>query len=247
MKIIKSILTVGGFTVLSRLLGLIRDVMLAAILGAGPVADAFLIAFKLPNFFRRLFAEGALNAAFVPIFSRLCMASGIDAARQTAEQVFSVLLCALTIFVISMEIGMPWIMHIIAPGFINHPEKIQLATTLARITFPYIFSISAVAFYSGILNSVGKFSAAALSPVILNITIIVALLIIQYQNSSIDFIWVLAASVTVGGIIQHLWLRQTSNRAIGPLKLSRPRLTPDVRRLLKAMAPGAFGCRGNAN
>jgi putative peptidoglycan lipid II flippase len=153
MALIRSITTVGGFTLLSRLAGFLRDILLAAILGAGPAADAFFVAFKFPNLFRRLFAEGAFAAAFVPTYSGLLISAGRDAARRFAEDALSVMLLALFAFVAAVEILMPYAMMGIAPGFLGEPEKFALAVELTRITFPYLLFISLVALMGAVLNA----------------------------------------------------------------------------------------------
>src|SRR4051812_9737643 len=138
MALLRSVATIGGYTLLSRVLGFLRDVLVAAYLGAGPVADAFFIAFKLPNLFRRLFAEGAFNAAFVPIFAGMVANKGRLAAKRFAEDALAVLLLILLLFVVAAELAMPWLMYAMAPGFAADPVKFQLAIELTRITFPYL-------------------------------------------------------------------------------------------------------------
>ena len=164
MVLLRSIATVGSYTMVSRILGFARDILIAALLGAGPVADAFFVAFKLPNLFRRMFAEGACNAAFIPLFTARLTEDGRDAARRFAEEVFAILALTLIVFCTVIQIGMPWAMHIFAPGFYGDPEKFDLAVELTRITFPYLLFISLVSQLSGILNSLGRFAAAAATP-----------------------------------------------------------------------------------
>src|SRR5262245_15373585 len=142
MSLLRSVATVGSYTAMSRFFGFVRDVLTAAILGAGPVADAFFVAQRLPNLFRSLFAEGAFSAAFVPFFAGAMAEQGKDSARIFAEDALAVLLAALLSFVLLGEIFMPTIMDVIAPGFRNEPEKFELAVDLARITFPYLLFIS---------------------------------------------------------------------------------------------------------
>src|SRR3989338_4282273 len=178
MSFYKSIATVGGFTFASRLTGFLRDALIAGILGVSGLTDAFFVAFKLPNFFRRFFAEGAFNAAFVPLFSGILLSSGANAARLYGEKIFALLFFSLTGFVLCVEQFMPWIVFAFAPGFNAKPEVFNTAVLLSRITFPYILFISLASLLSGILNSTGKFAAAAGTPLILNLTMIWALLII---------------------------------------------------------------------
>ena len=173
MALLKSIITVGGFTVISRVTGFIRDVLIARFLGASMIADAFFIALKLPNLFRSLFAEGAFSSAFVPMLSHKMVSDGRDKAIRFASRAISVLAFFLLIFVIIMEFFMPELINLLAPGFRNDPEKIALAADLSRITFPFLLFISIVSFQSGILNSLNKFAAPAAAPVILNLMMIV--------------------------------------------------------------------------
>src|ERR1700761_2262567 len=159
MALLRSVATVGSYTLLSRVMGFVRDILTAAILGAGPVADAFFVAQRLPNLFRSLFAEGAFSAAFVPLFAGIMAQHGKARARVFAEDALAVLLAALLIFVLLGEIFMPYLMHVIAPGFSDDPAKFALAVALARITFPYLLFIALVALQGGVLNSVDRFAA----------------------------------------------------------------------------------------
>jgi putative peptidoglycan lipid II flippase len=239
MALLRSIATVGGYTMVSRILGFARDILIAAMLGAGPVADAFFVAFKLPNFFRRLFAEGAFNAAFVPLFTRHMSEGGRDNARAFAEEVIAVFVVALLFFVTALQVAMPWVMHGFAPGFVGDPERFDLAVALAQITFPYLLFISLVSQLGGVLNALGRFAAAAATPIILNICLIAALLglapLVETPGHA------LAWGVAAAGAAQFVWLMVACHRAKFSLRLRRPRLTPRVRRLLWLMLPGAIG------
>ena len=239
MALLRSIATVGGYTLVSRILGFARDILIAAILGAGLVADAFFVAFKLPNFFRRLFAEGAFNAAFVPLFAGRLAEDGNAVARSFAAAVLSVMAVFLYLFVTALQIAMPALMYGFAPGFVDQPVKFDLAIDLARITFPYLLFISLVSLLGGVLNSLGRFAAAAATPIILNIALIGALL------GATPFLptpgHALAWGVAAAGVVQFLWLIFACRRAGMNFPLSRPRLTPGVRRLLRLMLPGAVG------
>ena len=239
MALLRSIATVGGFTMVSRLLGFVRDIMIAAVLGAGPVADAFFVAFKLPNFFRRLFAEGAFNAAFVPLFARQMSEGGRPAARAFAEEVMSVMVVTLLLFVSALQVAMPWVMHGFAPGFVGDPARFDLAVTLAQITFPYLLFISLVSQLGGVLNALGRFAAAAATPIILNLCLIAALLGLARFLETPGH--ALAWGVAAAGAAQFVWLVVACHRAEFDLRLRRPRLTPRVRRLLWLMLPGAIG------
>jgi putative peptidoglycan lipid II flippase len=239
MALIRSIATVSGFTLLSRVLGFARDVLMAAILGAGPAADAFFVAFKVPNLFRRLFAEGAFAAAFVPLYSGFLVAEGRAKAQRFAEESLAVLLAALFIFVAAVVIAMPWVMTVIAPGFVDEPIRFGLAVELARITFPYLLFISLVALMGAVLNAHDRFAAAASAPILLNMALIAALLSwnIFARTPAVALAWGVAAA----GLAQFTWLGFAVHRAGFALRLRLPRLTPEVRRLLRLMLPVAIG------
>jgi putative peptidoglycan lipid II flippase len=231
--------TVGGYTLGSRLLGFIRDILIAATLGAGPVSDAFFVAFKLPNFLRRLFAEGAFNAAFVPLFSSELEENGRASAKAFAEEVLAVLLCVLLLLVVVAQIVMPWLMYALAPGFADDPEKFDLTVQLTRIAFPYILFISLVSLLGGMLNSLYRFAAAAATPIILNLTLIGALLGLSHVTETPGH--ALAIGVSAAGVLQFAWLIVALRRAGIALRLLRPRLTPRVKRMLILIAPAALG------
>ncbi len=239
MALLRSIATVGGYTMLSRIFGFVRDILIAAILGAGPVADAFFVAFKLPNFFRRLFAEGAFNAAFVPLFTARLAADGHAAAQAFVAQVLAVMVTTLFLFVTALQIAMPVVMYGFAPGFTSEPAKFLLAVDLTRITFPYLLFISLVSLLGGVLNSLGRFAAAAATPILLNLILIGSLLGAAPYMATPGH--ALAWGVAVAGIVQFLWLIIACRRAGMSFRLPRPRLTPGVRRLLRLMLPGAVG------
>src|SRR6476659_8686820 len=164
---IDRILTVGGITLLSRVSVFLPDIMLAAVLGAGPVADAFFVALRLPNHFRAIFAEGAFNAAFIPAYARVRVASGPDAVRLFADRVFALLAAAL--------LFTPWVIDLLAPGFSKDPGRFALAVDLTRITFPYLLLVSLVTLYAGILNALDRFAAAAAAPILLNLSMMMTL------------------------------------------------------------------------
>jgi putative peptidoglycan lipid II flippase len=213
--------------------------MIANVLGAGPLADIFFVAFKLPNLFRRLFAEGAFNAAFVPQFSGILQESGRVQARDFAEQALAVLLWSLLIFVILIEIMMPWITFGFAPGFATIPEKFNLAVLLSRITFPYLLFISLVSLMSGLLNSLGKFAAAAATPILLNICLIGAILwLVKFTSTPAH---ALAFGVVIAGAVQLFWLLFHVGKAGIKLRLLIPRFTPAVRTMLRRIVPAAVG------
>ena len=239
MALLKSIATVGGYTMMSRVLGFVRDILVAAILGAGPVADAFFIAFKIPNLFRRLFAEGAFNAAFVPLFAGKLEGDGDETARAFANRAFSVLFWVLLGLLIVMELGMPWIMRVFAPGFLDDPAKFDMAVQFTRITFPYLLFISLVSLMGGVLNSLNKFAAAAATPILLNLCLIAAILLATPILPSPGH--ALSWGVFAAGLVQFLWLAWNC-KANGMLpKLGLPNWGEDIKMLVKRIIPGAVG------
>jgi putative peptidoglycan lipid II flippase len=238
MHLLRSVTTIAGFTAISRVLGFARDILIASFLGAGPIADAFFVAFKFPNFFRRLFAEGAFNAAFVPLFTRLHTSEGLEKATRNAEQIIAVLSLTLVGLVVAVELTLPWLMCIIAPGFEETPERLQYAIDFTRITFPYILFISLSACLGGILNSIGHFSSAAAAPILLNISMMTSMLAFNksFPTTGHALVW----GVMVAGIGQYLWLYYSAYAHGVRFKWVWPKLTPIVRKLLKTMVPGAI-------
>ncbi|MCF8479161.1 MAG: murein biosynthesis integral membrane protein MurJ [Rhodospirillum sp.] len=239
MSLIRSITTVGGYTMLSRVTGFARDILIARYLGAGMVSDAFFVAFRLPNLFRRLFAEGAFAAAFVPVYSGAVEVEGKEAAQRFAHQAATILALILVVFVAAMEVTMPWAMVILAPGFEAVPGKMELATELSRITFPYLLFISLVSLQSGVLNSLGRFAAAAAAPVLLNLTLIVAMLGFADLGETPGH--ALSWGVTAAGVVQFLWLVHHCRVAGAPIHFIRPRVTEKVKVLGKRILPVVFG------
>lgn len=239
MALLRSIATVGGYTFLSRILGFVRDVMIAAVLGAGPIADAFFVAFRFPNMFRSLAAEGAFSVAFVPMFASRLAGEGRAAALAFAERTLALLVVALVVLTVFFLMIMPWAMYAIAPGFAANPAKFELAIQLTRITFPYLLFIALVSLLGGVLNSFGRFAPMAAAPMLLNICLIGALFVLVPLTTSPGH--ALAWGVAVAGIGEFLWLIWACRSAGIELKLPRPRLTADMRVLLGRMAPAAVG------
>lgn len=239
MALLRSIATIGGLTMVSRVFGFIRDILIANALGAGLVADAFFVAFKLPNLFRRLFAEGAFTAAFVPIFAGLLESRGRDEARAFAENTLAVLLWALLALLATMEIVMPWAMRLFAPGFVASPEKFDLTVLFARILFPYLLFISLVSLMAGVLNSFGRFAAAAATPIVLNLCLIAAIVWLApfTPTPGHALVW----GVAVAGIVQFLWLLVNCGRSAMWLRIRPPRITAEVKTLLRRAFPVALG------
>ncbi|MEO0500152.1 MAG: murein biosynthesis integral membrane protein MurJ [Pseudomonadota bacterium] len=244
MSLVKSVGTIGGLTMVSRVFGFARDILLARFLGAGTGADAFFVAFKLPNIFRRLFAEGAFSAAFVPMFSKAWHGDGGQAAALTfSRQVLSVFLPVLFIFTALAEIFMPWIVDAMANAYRDVPGKFELTVDLTRITFVYLLLISLVSLLAGILNSLSRFAAAAAAPILLNICLITAVVIFgsAEPDPDVSTARALAVAVSIAGMLQFVWLLWAVHRAGLDLRIDRPRLTPDVKRLLTIILPATFG------
>ena len=237
---LRSIATVGGWTMASRVLGFVRDILIARLLGAGVEADAFFVAFRLPNLFRRLFAEGAFNAAFIPLYTRALAERGGFAAHRFAEETLALLVTALLGVALFAELTMPWLMALIAPGFTAEPVKYTLAVQFTRITFPYLVFIALAALYASALNAHRRFAHAAAVPVLLNVVMIAAMLLVAPRSERTGL--VLAWSVTLAGIAQFLWLVPPAAASNATLRLPvRPVLTPELKRLLKLMVPGVIG------
>ncbi|MEP3474640.1 MAG: murein biosynthesis integral membrane protein MurJ [Hyphomicrobiales bacterium] len=240
MRLYKAFATVGGMTLISRALGFIRDILVAFVLGTGPIADAFFVAFRFPNLFRRLFGEGAFNAAFIPLFAKELEGDGKQSAKNFANQVASVLITALLITTALAELTMPWLIYFIAPGFNENPEKLDLAIFLTRITFPYLACMSLVALLSGMLNALDKFAAAAAVPILLNIILIAAMSIaaLLELNQTATAGIILSWGVAIAGFAQLFLLLFCVTRQDFALKLKRPRLTPQVKKFLWLSIPG---------
>src|ERR1700693_872560 len=219
---IERILTVGGFTLLSRITGFARDVVMAAVLGAGPMADACLVAFRLPNHFRAIFAEGAFNAAFVPAYARIREQGGADAARGFADRIFTLLFASQLIFLALALAFTPEVIRLLAPGFGKDPGRFTLAVDLTRITFPYLLLMTLVTLYGGILNALNRFAAAAAAPILLNLTMMTTLaLAASFPTAGHAAGW--------GGLIA---------------KFRRPRWDADVKRFFVALGPAVIGSAG---
>ena len=239
MTLGRAIATVGGFTLMSRVVGFVRDIVLSAVLGSGAVADAFFVAFKLPNFFRRLFAEGAFSAAFVPLFARELTGQGRDAALAFARQAHAALLLVLVPFSLVLMLGMPAVMAALAPGMRDDPPTFALAVEFGRISFPYLLFISLASLYGGVLNGIDRFAHVAATPVLLNLALIGAVLGLTpfLPNSG----YAAAIGVAIAGLLQWLWLLAACARDGVAMKLVRPRWTERVARLVALATPVALG------
>jgi len=200
MSLAKAFTTISGLTMLSRVVGFVRDSMLAAVLGAGPIADAFLVAFRLPNFFRQFFGEGTFNAAFVPQYTQCLKTDGAQRALLFAEQALAVLVTALIPFLLLVEIGMPYVIHAFASGFGQKPDVLAMAIDFCRITFPYLFFVSLVTLLSSLLNAHERFAVPASMPTLLNAVMIVAMLL-QLGDTAVAG-YCLSWSITLAGVLQ---------------------------------------------
>ncbi len=203
MNLIKSTTTFSFYTLISRILGYLRDLLIAIYIGSGPIADAFFVAYRIPNTFRRLFSEGSFNAAFVPSYSSENVL-GKNRAKKFANKIFNLLLIGLLLIVLVIEIFMPLFIVIIAPGFSDNSEKLELTIFLTRITFPFLLFVSLSSFFSAILNSHNKFAVASAAPIILNIFLISVLVLQSYLNDSL--VIYLSFAVTFAGISQFIFL-----------------------------------------
>lgn len=239
MKLVKSITTVGGYTIGSRAVGFLREILTASFLGAGPAADALVVAIKLPSFFRRLFAEGAFNAAFIPIFAGILATDGEASARSFAEKILTLLTSALLLLVIAVELFLPTVLPILVPGFAHTPERLQYTIEFTRITFPFIFFISLTALYSGVLNSLDKFAAAASSPMAGNLAIIAVVLSMHDSFHSPGDAF--ALGITACGILQLLWVIIPAWKSGMRLTFRKPSLSPSVRKFFCVVGPAAMG------
>ncbi|MDB2485249.1 murein biosynthesis integral membrane protein MurJ [Pelagibacteraceae bacterium] len=236
MNLIKSTGTFSFFTIISRLLGYLRDILIAMFLGAGPLADAFFVAFRIPNTFRRLFSEGTFNAAFVPSYSSLI--ENKKKSQKFANNIFTLLVIGLFFLVLIIEIMMPLFVFLIAPGFEGDYQKMELAITLTRITFPFLIFISLASFFSAILNSHNKFAVASATPIILNILLIGVLLFGKILND--ELVYYLSYAVTISGILQLIFLYFFVKKYLS-LKISLSfKIDNKVKLFFKKLLPSIF-------
>jgi putative peptidoglycan lipid II flippase len=238
---IERMITVGGFTLVSRITGFVRDIVLAAVLGAGPAADAFFVALRLPNHFRAIFAEGAFNAAFIPAYARIREQGGAARAGVFADRIFTLLLASQIVLLAIALIFTPAVIDVLAPGFAHDPGRYALAVELTRITFPYLLLITLVTLYGGILNALQRFAAAAAAPVLLNLSIVVALLLAAFFPTAGH---AAAWGVLVSGVLQAFLVGGATWR-VGALPALRwPELDADVRAFFRALGPATVGSAG---
>ena len=238
---IRAVLSVGGFTLLSRMTGFARDVMLGAILGAGFANDAFVVAFRLPNHFRAIFGEGAFNAAYVPAYARTLEHEGAQAAHQLASRIFTLLLMSQIVLLAGALVWTPTLVDLLAPGFRDEPAKFALAVTLTRITFPYLLCITLVTLMTGTLNAAGRFAAGALSPILLNVAMIATLALAFLFPSAA---YAASVGVLVAGVAQLALLALASHRAGFLERLAWPSFDAPVKAFFRALGPAVIGSAG---
>src|SRR5579863_7574306 len=238
---IKKILTVGGYTLLSRLTGFMRDIMLAAILGAGPTADAFFVAFRLPNHFRAIFAEGAFNAAFIPAYARIRTQGGEEAASEFGDRIFTLLVASQVALLALALIFTPQVIEVLAPGFSREPHQFALAVSLTRITFPYLLLITLVTLWGGILNALHRFATPAAAPILLNLTMMATLAgAAFFPGAGHAAAW----GVLISGVLQALLVGGDTLYSGAMTFFRALRLDADVRRFFKALIPATVGSAG---
>ena len=237
MNLIKSTSTFSFYVLISRILGYLRDVLIAIYLGSGPIADAFFVAFRIPNTFRRLFSEGTFNAAFVPSYSSEVV-QGKKRAQQFANNVFNLLLIGLLFLILVIEIFMPTFVFLIAPGFTENSEKLELTILLTRITFPFLLFVSLSSFFGAILNSHNKFAAASAAPIILNILLIFVLLFSNYLND--ELVNYLSYAVTISGIIQFIFLVFFTRKFYFPTISLSFKIDKKIKIFFKKLLPSIF-------
>jgi putative peptidoglycan lipid II flippase len=237
MNLIKSTGTFSFFTIISRLLGYLRDILIAIFLGTGPLADAFFVAFRIPNTFRRLFSEGTFNAAFVPSYASE-LSQGKDQSDKFASNIFNLLILGLFFIVLAIEIFMPAFIFLIAPGFNGDNQKMDLVINLTRITFPFLFFISLASFFSAILNSHNRFAIASAAPIILNIMLIGVLFYGKFLNDQL--VYYLSYAVTLSGIIQFMFLYPFVKKFYSPNFTFKIKIDEKVKIFFKKLLPSIF-------
>lgn len=235
IRLLSGILTVGGWTLMSRVLGFVRDVLIAGFLGPGVLMDAYVAAFRLPNMFRRFFAEGAFNAAFVPMFSKRLEAE--EDATGFASLAFSGLSLVLLVLTGLAMVFMPVLVYATAEGFYGD-ERFGVTVDYGRIVFPYIFFISLAALFSGVLNAAGRFAAAAAAPVLLNVMLVTAMSLAWWMGGSVAnaLIW----TIPFAGIVQLALVWHAADRAGLHIRPVRPRWTPEIAQLVRIAIPAAL-------
>lgn len=244
MKLVKAMTTVAGYSLASRVTGMVRDILTAAVMGAGPLADAFFVALKLPNMFRRIAAEGAFSVSFIPLYSKTLENEGEDSAANFAGRTFSVMTIILSIFTVLMMVLMPWVIHLIAPGFDNEGgERYQPAVEMTRITFPYLMLMALTSLFGGMLNAHHKFGPFAAAPIIFNVFNITAIIVAEryFPDVAKAVPYGLAWAVSLSGVAQLVMMAWFARKY--QIKFNWQSIVPDekVRRMFKLMGPGILG------
>ncbi len=237
MNLLKSTGTFGFYTIISRLLGYLRDILIAIFLGTGLLADAFFVAFRIPNTFRRLFSEGTFNAAFVPSYASE-MVRGKKQSNKFANEIFNLLLISLLLITLFVQIFMPAFVSLIAPGFIGDIDKMEIAITLTRITFPFLLFICLASFFAAILNSHNKFAASSGAPIILNIVLVLVLLFSSYLGDTLVFY--LSYGVSLAGLLQLLFLYKFVRKHYSIKINIKIKITKKVEIFFKKLLPSIF-------
>ncbi|MGE0830025.1 MAG: murein biosynthesis integral membrane protein MurJ [Hyphomonadaceae bacterium] len=238
MSLARNTAVIGGLTLISRVLGFARDLLLAAALGAGPIADAFFAALRFPNLFRRLFAEGAFSQAFVPVYAKTLAAEGAERADAMAREALSVLLVATALLSAAAIVAMPWINRVLFVGYVDDPATFGLATLLTQITMPYLAAMSVATLFSGVLNARGKFFVAAAAPILLNLSLLIG--VWPFRNDPEAAAMAGAVAVSISGVLQAAWVWLGAARAGAHAHVGAPRITDNVKRIAALAVPGAI-------
>lgn len=236
MKLFKAMATIAGFTMVSRIAGMVRDMLTASFLGAGPVADAFFVALKLPNFFRRIAGEGAFSVSFVPLYSKTLEQDGEEEASRFSGRVFSLMLVILSVFTVVMMVFMPWVIHVIAPGFEEGTQRYSLAVLLTRFSFPYLLLMSLVSLFGGILNAHHRFGPFAASPILFNLSLIAALGVGGFIAPSVGH--AMAVAISLSGVLQLGMMIFFLRKYKIKFHFQKPKLDEKTRTLFRKMGPG---------
>ncbi|MGE0046863.1 MAG: murein biosynthesis integral membrane protein MurJ [Hyphomonadaceae bacterium] len=238
MSLARNTAVIGGLTLISRVLGFARDLVLAAALGAGPIADAFFAALRFPNLFRRLFAEGAFSQAFVPVYAKTLASDGAEAADRMAREALSILLVVTTALSALAIVFMPWINRVLFAGYVDDPQTFGLATLLTQLTMPYLVAMSVATLFSGVLNARGRFFVAAAAPILLNLSLLVG--VWPFRDNPEQAAISAAIAVSVSGLLQAIWVWLGAKRAGAQAAPTAPRITPNVKRIVALAVPGAI-------
>lgn len=235
---LRSLISVGGFTLISRLTGYLRDIVMAAVMGAGPLSDAFQVAFRLPNNFRAIFAEGAFSAAFIPLYAGTKQREGKEAALTFAADIMSWQIVIQVVLLVTAIAGMPWLIGLLAPGFGERPEQLAWAIEFTRITFAYLGCLAIVSQYGAMLNAEGKFVAAASAPILLNLAMTATLLMVWLFPTAGH---AAAYGVLLGGFLELVLLYAGARRSGMHLAFTGLKRTPEVMRFARNFGPAVLG------